>query len=151
MIKFTKHFTFDVILLFKQPRLSQVRQRTAVVLVPVNNDVTDNDVALSHQRRRMDSTSKYRKYREYRRYRRYRTMGVRYQKYRSDTTKCRYRTFAIIAILRDIDYRTSTNKHTHTHTHARTHARTPTHTRARKHTHVATMRQRNLHIFHMAL
>ena len=30
-------------------------QRSAVVLAPVNNDVIDNDVALSHRRRRMDS------------------------------------------------------------------------------------------------
>ena len=47
---------------FKQPRLSQFRLRRAVVIVPVNNVVTNNDVAPSH---------------------RYRIVGVRYQKYRS--------------------------------------------------------------------
>ena len=44
------------------------------MVVPVNNDVIDNDVAPSHRRRRMDSMSKYR---------RSRTVGVQYQKYRS--------------------------------------------------------------------
>ena len=56
---------FDVILFFKQPRLSQVMQRSAVALAPVNNDVIDNDVAPSRRRRRMDLMSKYRRYRRY--------------------------------------------------------------------------------------
>ena len=49
----------DVILFFKQPHLSQVRQRSAVVAAAVNNDVINNDVAPSHRHRRMESISKY--------------------------------------------------------------------------------------------
>ena len=55
---FRKQFTFDFILFFKRPRLSQVKQRSAVVVFPVNNDVIDNDVVPSHQCHRMDSMSK---------------------------------------------------------------------------------------------
>ena len=49
----------DVILFFKQPHLSQVRQRSTVVAAAVNNDVINNDVAPSHRRRQMESISKY--------------------------------------------------------------------------------------------
>ena len=41
----------------KQPRLSQFRLRSAVVIAPVNNIVINNDVASSHRPRRMDSMS----------------------------------------------------------------------------------------------
>ena len=47
------------------------------MVVPVNNDVIDNDVAPSHRRRRMDVDV------EVSKYRRSRTEGVQYQKYRS--------------------------------------------------------------------
>ena len=42
---------------FKQPRLSQFRLRSAVVIAPVNNVIINNDVAPSHRLRRMDSMS----------------------------------------------------------------------------------------------
>ena len=36
-----------------------MRQRSAVVVGPINNDVIDNNVAPSHRRRQMDLMSKY--------------------------------------------------------------------------------------------
>jgi len=40
---------------FKQPCLSQVSQRSTVVLAPIKKDIIDNDVAPSHLHRRIDS------------------------------------------------------------------------------------------------
>ena len=86
---------------FKQPRLSQFRVRSAVVIAPVNNVVINNDVASSHRRRRMDSMSSI----EISKVSKVSNSGrsiPKISKYR-DTTKYRYRTFASIAILRYIE------------------------------------------------
>ena len=79
------------------------------MIAPVNNVVTNNDVAPSHRLRRMDSVSSI-EISKVSKVSKVSNSGrsiPKMSKYR-DTTKYRYRTFASIAILRYFWYRTST-------------------------------------------